>query len=697
MKKVVLFLSVIFFMSIQINAQQREGNPLLQEWNTPHQTPPFNQIKTEHYLPAFEFAISEAKREIADIAEQKSTPTFENTIVALDRAGALLNRISGVFFNMNSCLTSPELTAVAQKVSPMLTEYGNDINLNSALFHRVKQVYEKPGKLTTEQKQLLEKTYRGFVNSGANLSEADKEKYREISMKLSTLSLDFGQNTLKYTNSWHKHFTDKSQLKGMPEMELSIAQAKAKSKGLDGYVFDLSTPSYLAIMKYADDRELRKEFYLKSSAKCYGGEFDNRQLVKEIITYRDAIAKLLGNKNYAEYALKDRMAENVGNVYELLDNLLKYSLPAAKNEMASLTEYAKSLGFSDEIQRWDFTYYSEKQKNALYDLSDEMLKPYFKLENVIDGVFGLATTLFDLKFVPNKEIQPYHPDVKVYEVYRNDKFMAVLYMDFHPRESKREGAWMTSFREQHVDAKGKDVRPLVSIVMNFTPSTADQPSLLSFSETTTFLHEFGHALHGMLSETTYESISGTSVPRDFVELPSQMMENWASTNDFLKTFAFHYKTGEVIPQALIQKLRDYENYQAGYLSCRQLSFGYLDLMWYTTDPASISDVLKMEREVMDKMEVMPVVPGACMSTSFGHIFAGGYAAGYYGYKWAEVLDADAFSLFQEKGVLNKKVADSFVENILSKGGSDKPMNLYVNFRGRKPDSNALLKRSGLIE
>lgn len=701
MKKTLFILSVICFMTMQTNAQQtapvakNQSNPLLQEWNTPYQTPPFDKIKTEHYLPAFEYAIEVAKQEVANISQQKSAPTFENTIEALDRSGALLNRIAGVFYNMISCLSSDELNDVAQKVSPMMTKYGNDINLDPALFARVKQVYGNPGKLTMEQQQLLEKTYRGFVNNGANLSEADKEKYREVSMKLSTLSLSFGQNVLKYTNSWYKHIADESKLKGIPQMELSIAKEKAKAKNLDGYVFDLTTPSYLAVMKYADDRELRKELYLKSASKCYGGEFDNTNVLKEIVTSRNQLANLMGFANYAEYALQDRMAENSANVYELLDNLLEYSLPAAKNEMASLSEYAKTLGFKDEIQRWDFTYYSEKQKNALFDLNDEMLKPYFKLENVIDGVFGLANRLFDLKFVPNDKIATYHPDVKVYEVYRNGKFMAVLYLDFHPRDSKRGGAWMTSFREQHINRNGEDIRPLVSLVMNFTPSTADHPSLLTFDEVTTFLHEFGHALHGMLSEVTYESLAGTSVPRDFVELPSQLMENWGAEDEFLKTFAFHYQTGKVIPHELIQKLHDYDNFMAGYASCRQLSFGYLDMMWYTSDPSSITDILQMERKVMDKMEVMPVVPNACMSTSFNHIFSGGYAAGYYSYKWSEVLDADAFSLFQEKGVFNKDVANSLVQNILSKGGSDKPMNLYVKFRGRKPNSDALLKRSGL--
>lgn len=697
MKKNLFIFTILCIMGTrsEVQSQAFKENPLLMEWNTPYNTPPFDKIKEEHYLPAFEHAINMAKNEIKGIKELKAQPTFENTIVALDRSGSLLNNIAAVFFNMLSCNTSTELQQIAQKINPMLTEYGNDISLDPALFARVKAVYEQPGNLTVEQQQLLEKTYRGFVNSGANLSEKDKEKFRNISMKLSTLTLDFGQNVLKYNNSWYKNITDINELKGMPEMELALAKEKAKEKNLDGWVFDLSSPSYSAIMKYADNRALREEFYIKSNQKAYKGEFDNSGLIVEILTNRNETAQLLGFPNYAEYVLQDRMAENSQNVYRLLDQLAEYSLPAARKEMESLTEFSRKLGFNETIQRWDFSYYSEKQKSALYDLNDELLKPYFKLENVIDGVFGLANKLFDLTFVPNQNIPVYHSDVTVYEVYRNKKLMAILYLDFHPRSSKRDGAWMTSFREQHFDASGNDIRPLVSLVMNFTPSTPEQPSLLSFNEVTTFMHEFGHALHGMLSEVHYESISGTSVKRDFVELPSQMFENWAIQQDFLKTFAFHYQTGEVIPQELIRKLHDYDNFLAGYASCRQLSFGYLDMMWHTVDPSTIHDVAKMERSVMDKMELMPVVPHTCMSTSFSHIFSGGYAAGYYGYKWAEVLDADAFSLFQEKGIFNKEVANSYVENILSKGGSDKPMNLYVAFRGREPKIDALLERSGL--
>ena len=684
--------------TFSVEAQtEKNNNPLLADWNTPYQTPPFDQIKTEHYLPAFKEAIEMGKREVAHIAEVKTAPTFENTIVALDRSGAMVNRISFVFFNLLSAHTSPEMQKIAQEISPLLTEYRNDISMNPALFARVKAIYENPGKLNVEQQMLLDKTYKGFVRNGANLSKEDQEIYRKLSLQLSTLTLDFSQNVLNYTNSWYKVLKTPAEIKGIPEIELALAQEKAKSKGEEGYLFDLSQPSYLTISKYAENRELRKEFFIKYNMRAYGGEFDNCRNIKEILTCRYETAKLLGFENYAEYALEERMAENSKNVYQLLDQLRNYSLPAGKREMASLVEYAKKNGLPDELQRWDFTFYSEKQKNELFNLNDEMLKPYFKLENVIKGVFDLTSELYGLTYKTNTEIPVYHSDVTVYEVYREGKFLAVLYLDFHPRDSKRSGAWMTAYREQHIDAKGNDVRPLVSLVMNFTPSTPKQPSLLTFDEVTTFLHEFGHALHGMLSKVTYESLSGTSVPRDFVELPSHIFENWASEQNFLNKFAKHYLTGEIIPVELVKKLHDYENYLAGYLSCRQLSFGYLDMMWHTMDPKliAVENILKIERAEMDKVELLPVVPDACMSTSFNHIFSGGYAAGYYGYKWAEVLDADAFSLFKEKGVFNKEIASKFADAILSKGGTDKPMNLYINFRGRKPEIDALLIRSGL--
>lgn len=671
-------------------------NPLVAEWKTPFQTPPFDLIKIEHYLPAFEYAIKTAKEEISTIANQKSAPTFENTIVALDRSGALLNRISGVFFNMLSANTNPEMQKLAQEISPILTSHSNELYHNVPLFNRVLEVYKAKEKLKNdEDKILLEKTYKAFINSGAQLNETDKEIYNSLSLELSKQSLLFGENVLAATNSFEVIFPTSEGLQGIPENALSIAQAKAKEKGQEGYLFDLSAPSYGVIMKYADDRKIREKFFIQYNTRATEGEFDNKTTILGIVSLRYKMARLLGYETYADYVLQDRMAENPKNVYKLLDELLKVSIPMAEKEMQELTDYAKSLGFEGELQRWDFSYYAEKYKNKRFDLTDEMLKPYFKLENVIDGVFQLTKKLYNLTYKENSKIPVYHADVKAYEVYRGKQLMGVLYLDFHPRASKRGGAWMTSFREQSIDSKGNNVRPLVSLVMNFTPSTPENPSLLTFDEVTTFLHEFGHGLHGLLSNVTYESISGTNVPRDFVELPSQIMENWGTDPEFLKMFAYHYKTKKLIPQELIQKLKDVDNYLAGYSFCRQLSFGYLDMMWHTTSPEQIIDVFEMERNATSKMELFPIVDGTCMSTSFSHIFAGGYAAGYYGYKWAEVLDADAYAYFQEKGVYNKEVADSFVENILSKGGSKKAMDLYIQFRGREPKVDALLKRSGL--
>lgn len=698
MKKSILAIAAIMLTTLSMNAQKLEkpaNNPLVETWNTPFNTPPFDQIREEHYLPAFAYAMDVARNELYKIKAVKMKPTFENTIEALDRSGRLLGDISGIFFNLLEANTSEEMQKIAQEVSPALTAFSNDMYLDPALFNRVKDVYENHGQLTPEQNMLLENTYKAFVRSGANLSDADKEKFRDISMRMSTLSLQFGQNVLNAVNSYSKLITNEKDLAGIPASACALAKDKAAAKGQQGWLFDLSMPSYLAILTYADNRELRKEFYMHYNTRAFNDQYDNQEVIKQILTLRDSIAKLLGYKDYAAYVLEDRMAENENNVYNLENQLLKSAYPVAKKEMKDLQDYAASLGFKEPIQRWDFGYYSEKYKTSLYNVNDEMLKPYFKLENVIDGVFGLATDLFGLTFVPNEKIQVYHPDVKAYEVYRGKQFMAILYLDFHPRDSKRGGAWMTAFREQYVDAQGVDHRPLVSLVMNFTPSTAEQPSLLTFDEVRTFMHEFGHSLHGMLSEVHYNSISGTSVPRDFVELPSQLLENWSTEKEFLSKFAFHYVTGEVIPDTLVQKIRDFDNFQAAYACCRQLTFGLLDMMWHTTDPAKIKDVLTAERKAIKKTELLPTVDGTCISTAFSHIFAGGYAAGYYGYKWAEVLDADAFSLFQEKGVYNKQVADSYVNNILSKGGSEKAMDLYVRFRGREPKIDALLKRCGL--
>ena len=695
-KHIITLIIILSAMSIysQENFEGIENNPLVKEWKTPFETPPFSEIKNEDYMPAFKYAMEKGRREIYHLKQVKQKPNFKNTIVYLENSGALLARISGVFYNMLYCNATPELQEIAQQLAPLMTEYENDISLDKQLFERIKAVYENPGDLNSEERMLLENTYKSFVRSGANLSDNDKETYRRLTTELSTLTLKFSENVLGATNAYTKIITDKALLAGIPETALAIAHEKAAQKGSDGWLFDLSQPSYLAVLTYADNRDLRKEFYIKYNTRAYKDAFDNQQTIKMILKDRYELARLLGYENYAEYALENRMAEKVSRVYDLEDELLKYSLPAMEKEIAELTDYAHSIGFEGKIERWDFAYYSNKHKSSLYDVNDEMLKPYFKLENVIDGVFGLAENLFGLKFVSNSEIDIYHKDVKVYEVYRQGKFMAVLYLDFYPRDTKKDGAWMTSFRDQKKTANG-EVRPLVSLVMNFTPSTEDKPSLLTFDEVKTFMHEFGHATHAMMSDVTYSSLSGTSVPRDFVELPSQLLENWATEKEFLDKFAFHYETGATIPDTLIEKVRKADNYHAGYASCRQISFGLLDMMWHTTAPDKIKNVLKSERSVFDKLEVMPIVKGTCMSTSFSHIFAGGYAAGYYGYKWAEVLEADIFARFKEKGIFNKTVADSYIKNILSKGGTAKPMELYINFLGREPKTDALLKRSGL--
>lgn len=706
MKKNLLF-TLFCLIIMTTNAQKNstgstidkdlvKNNPLVAEWKTPYETPPFSIIKLEHYKPAFEYAIATARQEVYEISAQKSKPTFENTIVALDRSGKLLTRVSSVFYNLLSTMTSAEMQSLAQELSPMLTEYGNELYHNAALFHRVQAVYKEKDKLTkNEDKMLLEKTYKAFVNSGALLSEEDKKFYNKLSLELSKLTLQFGENLLAATNEFEMLFTDKKELSGMPESSLAIAEAKAKEKGKEGYIFDLTAPSYGAIMKYVDNRELREKFYMAYNTRALEGKNDNRDIIRQIVTLRFKLAKLMGFETYADYVLQDRMAENSKNVYNLLDQLLEASLPVAKKEMEELNQFARTMDLEGELQRWDFSYYSEKYKNQKYNLTDEMLKPYFKLENVIDGVFNLTKTLYGLTYKENKKIEKYHPDVTIYEVYRGKEFLGILYLDFHPRASKRGGAWMTSLREQSTDEKGNNIRPLVSLVMNFTPSTPDNPSLLTFDEVTTFLHEFGHGLHGLFSNVTYESLSGTSVPRDFVELPSQIFENWATDSEFLNTFAFHYETKQVIPKDLVKKIKDVENYLSGYSFCRQLSFGYLDMMWHTINPDLIGDIIDMEVESNAKTELFPVVQGTCMSTTFSHIFAGGYAAGYYGYKWAEVLDADAFAYFEETGIYNKKTANAFVDNILSRGGSKKAMELYIDFRGREPQVDALLKRSGL--
>ncbi len=695
MKRIHILILIILMNLGMTNAQ---NNPLLGEFTTPHDAAPFDKIENEHFMPAFNKSIEVGEAEIKAILEKKDEPTFENTIVELDRAGRLLSRTAGIFFNLLSSETNDELQNIAQEISPKLTKFQNDITLNPILFEKIKVVYAKKNKLdlTVEQQTLLENSYVGFVRQGANLTVEQKEKFREISTEMSQLTLTFGENVLKETNAYELQITDKSKLAGLPEGVLEAAAGKAKSKEKEGWVFDITMPSYLPFMKYNDNRDLRKELYLAYNSKAFkGDEFDNQENVKRITELRLAQANLLGYKDYADYVLERQMAMNSAGVYKLLNDLYEASFNVAKQEKAEIQDFAKKSGFDGEIMPWDWSYYSEKLKIEKFDLNDEMLKPYFELNNVVGGVFGLATSLYGIEFKPNKNIPVYNDEVTAYEVFDADgKFLSVFYTDFHPRPSKRGGAWMNDFKSQWKE-NGVDSRPHVTIVMNFTRPTETKPALLTFSEVETFLHEFGHALHGMLANSTYSSLSGTSVYRDFVELPSQIMENWAVEKDFLDRFAVHYKTGEKIPAELVKKIVDSQNYLAGYLSIRQLSFGYLDMAWHTLEKPCNGEVKVFETNAMKKTQIFPPINETCMSTQFGHLFAGGYAAGYYGYKWAEVLDADAFSIFKEKGIFNKEVAASFRKNILEKGGTEHPMILYKRFRGQEPSVDALLERSGM--
>jgi peptidyl-dipeptidase Dcp len=695
MKRIHILLLIVLMNLGMANAQ---NNPLLGDFKSPHDAAPFDKIENEHFLPAFKKSIKDGEAEVKSIIESTDKPTFENTIVEMEKAGKLLSRTAGIFFNLLSSETNEELQKIAQKVSPMLTKFQNDITLNPVLFEKIKVVYKQKDQLnlSVEQQTLLENTYVGFVRQGANLTEEQKNKFREISTEMSKLTLTFGENVLKETNAYELQITDKSKLAGLPEGVLEAAAGKAKSKEKEGWVFDISMPSYLPFMKYADNRELRKELYLAYGSKSFkGNKLDNQKNVKRIAELRLAQANLLGYKNYADYVLERQMAMNPAGVYKLLDDLYEASFNVAKHEKAELQKFATKSGFNGEIMPWDWGYYSEKLKVEKFDLNDEMLKPYFELSNVVDGVFGLATELYGITFKANSNIPVYNKEVTGYEVFDADgKFLSVFYTDFHPRKGKQGGAWMNDFKSQWKE-NGVDSRPHVTIVMNFTRPTETKPALLTFSEVETFLHEFGHALHGMLANSTYSSLSGTSVYRDFVELPSQIMENWAVEKDFLDHFAVHYKTGEKIPAELVKKIVDSQNYLAGYLSIRQLSFGYLDMAWHTLEKPFGGEVKDFEDKAWEKTQIFPSIEESCMSTQFGHLFAGGYAAGYYGYKWAEVLDADAFSVFKEKGLFNKKVAASFRENILEKGGTEHPMVLYKRFRGQEPTVDALLERSGL--
>jgi len=673
-------------------------NPLLGEFNTPYQTPPFDKITLADYKPAFEQAIAVAKAEVNTIIENGDAPTFANTVEALDNSGELLNQVSEIFFNLNESNTDSTMQAIAQEVSPILSDFSNDINLNEKLFARVKAVYDTRNdlKLDTEQMTLVEKTYRGFVKSGANLDSAAKGRFREVTRQLSDLSLKFNNNLMAETNSYTLHITDKKDIAGLTDGALEAAAMTAKEKNLQGWVFTLQQPSFSAFMKYADNRDLRKQLYVAYSTRgIRSKDTDNREVIRQIVNLRLEMANLLGFKSYADLVLEDRMAESAGKVNAFLSDLLTAAKPVAIKDVKEVEDYAHRNGFTGKLQRWDWSYYSEKLRDEKYSLNDELLKPYFQLDKVREGIFALAGKLYGLSFKENKEIPVYAKDVTAYEVYNETKVLiSILYLDPFPRDGKSQGAWMTSYRKQH-KVDGKNIIPFVQIVTNFTKPTETKPALLTHYEVTTFLHEFGHALHGMLSDGTYNSLTGTAVYRDFVELPSQIMENWALEKDWLDMFAIHYQTGEKIPAALVQKIIDSKNYLSGYATVRQLSFAISDMSWHSVTAPVTEDILAFEQNAMTPTELFPVVPNTAFATAFSHIFAGGYAAGYYSYKWAEVLEADAFSQFEKNGIFDRATAESFRKNILSKGGSEHPMKLYVRFRGQEPTIDALLKKSGL--
>lgn len=671
-------------------------NPLLAEWDTPYQTPPFSQIKLEHFEPAVDAAIACARAEIEAIVNNPAKPTFGNTIVALERNGELLGRVSGVFYNLMGTEATPEMQEVAQRIQPKLTELGNDISLNPALFERVKAVYEKPGLgLSKIDKKLLEDSYKGFARSGAALSEEDKALYRQYSNELAALTLQFGQNALKATNAYTLNITDAKQVAELPDFVKEGLAAEAKARGEKGWTVTLQAPSYIPFLTYSSNRALKEQLWKASNARALGGEFDNTEVIKGIVNTRLKIANLLGYATYADYVLEERMAENTATVNGFLEELLVATKEYADLDYKTISEYAASKGFKGELMPWDWAYYNEQYKDEKYALSDELVKPYFKLENVKKGVFLLANKLYGLNFTETKEIEGYHPETTVYEVTdKNGRHMAVLYLDFHPRSTKRAGAWMTDFRGSKI-VDGVETRPLVSLVMNFSKPTESKPALLTYDEVETFLHEFGHGLHGILAEGEYGSMTGTSVYRDFVELPSQIMENWATEKEFLDLWAEHYETGEKMPVEIIDRIVAAQNYLAAYANVRQLSFGISDMAWHTLTEPFEGDVEQFEQQAMASTQVLPVVAGTAMAPAFTHIFSGGYAAGYYGYKWAEVLEADAYAMFKEQGIFNEEVATSFRENILSKGGTEHPMDLYVKFRGHKPATQALIDKMQL--
>ncbi len=692
-------------------------------WKTPHGTYPFNEIHAEHYMPAFEEAMKQGLQEIDDIVNNPAAPTFANTIEAYEKSGEMLSIVAGCFFNLTSAETNDTLQQIEMELSPKLSEYSSTIRLNEGLFQRIKAVYEQRDKLKLNKAQykLLEDIYESFANNGANLNPEEKEQYRQLTAKLSQLTLQYGQNVLKATNAWSMLITDEALLAGLNDDTKSVLRTNAEKKGLEGWLLNLKPTTTIPVMMDLDNRDIRRELYMANAGKCVGGEFDNTGLIVEIVNTRLALAKLFGKKTYAEKSLYKTMAETPENVYRLLDQLRDAYMPAAKAEVQEVEDYAHAHGlYAAHIQPWDFSYYSKKLKKEKFDISDDDLKPYFELERVKKGVFGLAEKLYGIKFKENKNIQVYHPEVTAYEVFdEKGKFLAVYYADFHPRDGKRGGAWMNDFQPQYIE-HGKDHRPHIVNVMNFTRpvkseaagenfSGLDKPALFTYNEVRTFLHEFGHGLHGMLTRCQYASQSGTNVPRDFVELPSQFNENFIDEKEFLDTFAKHYETGEALPQDLLNKMHASQTYMAAYACARQLSFGYLDMSWHTLEQpfevnetiGTLESVVRFSDKAMEQVQVLPNVPGTQMCCAFTHIFSGGYAAGYYSYKWSELLDADAFSVFkaaqQKKNgtIFDKKAAKRFRENILEKGGTEKAMDLYKRFRGGEPTINALLERDGI--
>ena len=680
-------------------------------WKTPHGAYPFNEIHAEHYMPAFEEAMKQGLEEIDAIVNNPEAPTFENTIEAYERSGELFSIVAGCFYNLTSAETNDTLQQIEMELSPKMSEYFSNIRLNEGLFQRIKTVYEKADrkKLRPDQIKLLDDVYESFANNGANLSDQDKQTYRELTAKLSKLTLTYGQNVLKATNAWTMLITDESLLAGLNDDTKEILRNNAEQKGEKGWMLNLKPTTYIPVMQDLDNRDIRRELYMAYNTRCVGGEFDNTGIIVEIVNTRLALAKLFGKKTYAEKSLHKTMAETPENVYRLLDQLRDAYMPAARREVEELQEYASAHGLYTTLQPWDFSYYSKKLKQEKYAISDDDLRPYFELENVKQGVFGLAKRLYGITFKENKQIPVYHPEVTAYEVFdEKGKFLAIYYADFHPRDGKRGGAWMNDYQPQYV-LNGVDHRPHIVNVMNFTRPTADKPALFTYDEVRTFLHEFGHGLHGMLTRCHYASQSGTNVPRDFVELPSQFNENFIDEKEFLDTFAKHYQTGKTIPQDLLDKMHASQTYHAAYACVRQLSFGYLDMKWHSLEqPFAVNEqlgtqesVIRFCNDAMEQVRVMPNVPGTQMATAFTHIFSGGYAAGYYSYKWSEVLDADAFSVFKaaakKRGgtIFDKKAAQRFRENILERGGTEEAASLYRKFRGQEPSVNALMERDGI--